>query len=247
MRRLKKRYLILLFGIGGWIYYPIPIAFPLQLLLTGMIYGLFVYLDQLLNPGIPKNNDISEYDKIRDGLQTGDVIAFGGQGIFSKLIRKTLGGDYSHVGMIVRFDDLHDGDRIFILEALSQKGVVLMPFSTKLLTYQGTAAVWYALDPKPLPPETPAHYREVIREYLLQQLGKNYDYQDIEYFIKKFLLRLRHLKNIWNDPSRMICSELVAYALQTVHLCSFANCSEVSPMDIISLDCLAKPGHKILF
>lgn len=233
-------------GFLWWKFFPLAWCFPLQIVLTLFVYAVLAQLDRLLNPGVPRNNDLTQYYKVRDLMRTGDVIAFGGKDIFAKLVRKITGGNYSHVGMVVKFDDLEFGDRVFILESITHKGVVLMLLSSKLLAYNGIGVAWYPLAPKEMPSETPKDYRNVIRGYLMQQLGKNYDYRDIQYFVKKFIFRFQKIQNVLNDPNRVICSELVARALQTVHLCTLSETFEISPAEIVALDCLAKPGTKIL-
>lgn len=46
-----------------------------------------------------------KYNDIKDQMKTGDIILFGGQYKFSKMIELFTGSQFSHVGMVVRLDD----------------------------------------------------------------------------------------------------------------------------------------------
>ncbi len=209
--------------ILGW-----ALILPVIPLVAIVICWITTSVDKLINPGIPKKNDITKYESIRDQLQTGDVLAFKSGGITGFLIG--IVSSYTHVGMVVRFDDLSDGDRVFVLEALDNKGVVLMPLSAKLSQYEGESW-WFKLN---IPADRDQKTcRETFYQYLMQQLGKNYDYGDIKKIMEKFL-KGYYLHSL-QDTNRMICSELVARALVNSKLVDIPDCSTITPGDVVKL------------
>lgn len=243
MKLFRKRYLILAAGLLAWCFYPCRISFSLTLLLTGVVYAVFSNFQKHLNPVTAKENDLSKYLEVRESLKTGDVIAFGGTDLFARIIRASSHSAYSHVGMVVRFDQVRDaGGRVFILESVTQKGVVLLPLSAKLLTYDGTGADWY---PLATAPQLENGAREKIFEYLMAQLGKSYDYRDIQMIVKKIIFKIKNLDKFMEDSTRMICSELVANALKQAGVYEFKNSSLIAPGEIVKLSVFA-PAIKVL-
>ena len=77
---------------------------------------------------------IKNYRKYRDKMQNGDVIAFHGEDIGSKVIQRFTKSKYSHVGLVIKLLEL-DVKRVFIAESILTGGVVLLPLSRKLLNY----------------------------------------------------------------------------------------------------------------
>lgn len=235
----KKRHLIVVVGIIWWLWKPIHINIPIQLLVTFGVYWIADRIVKKIYPGVPKVNELTNYDPIRPHLKTGDVIAFGGEDLFANAIRWKDKTPFSHVGTVIRISDLAGDDRVFVLESVTESGVILMPLSAKLASYRGTAS-WFALAPVSTPG---SDYRTKIYHYLMLQLGKKYDFMDIRNFVAMVLLKI---KSPTDDASRMICSELVARGLQEAGLCKFENCSNVSPGDIVKLKDMFKPEVKIL-
>jgi hypothetical protein len=223
LRLIDSSFCKSLANVLGWAF-----VLPVVLLAFFVIFYLVSYVDKLVNPGIQKNNNIDKYLQLRDSVKTGDVLAFKSGGITGFLIG--IVSDYTHVGMIVRFNDLTGGDRVFILEALDDKGIVLMPLSAKLYQYEGQAW-WFKLSaPKNLDEQC---CRESCYQYLMQQLGKNYNYADIKKIVEKFF-KGDYLHTL-QDPNRMICSELVARALVSVGLVSIPDCSTITPGQVVKL------------
>lgn len=88
------------------------------------------------------------YDKHK--YQTGDVVAFAGQGFISEIIKLTTNCDYSHVGILVV-----KGNDVFCYESTSKqytpdtlftnewyRGVHCFQFFERVLTYPGKVAVF---------------------------------------------------------------------------------------------------------
>jgi Permuted papain-like amidase enzyme, YaeF/YiiX, C92 family len=68
---------------------------------------------------------IEDYKTYREQLQTGDLIFFSGNLIASKLISMGTKSAFSHIGMVVRLDEI---DRIFLVESV-ETGVRFAPLS----------------------------------------------------------------------------------------------------------------------
>jgi hypothetical protein len=122
-----------------------------------------------------------QYDRKRSDIKSGDIIAFSGSGIFSKLIRRFTGETYSHVGIawIV-------GSRIFIVEALDGRGVVMRPLSE--------ITPFYHLQNK-------IEFTDAIESSMLSKIGMKYGYFDV-------ILAGLGLKSKPNDSYQ--CAEFVA-------------------------------------
>ncbi len=84
-----------------------------------------------------------KYDEVREKMQPGDVIAFGGKGHFSEIIKFSTFSDVSHVGVILQTRIAEDETGRFfnqIIESTSLhgfNGVNISRFSDRLETYDG--------------------------------------------------------------------------------------------------------------
>jgi hypothetical protein len=99
-----------------------------------------------------------EYIAHRDKIKTGDIIAFSGTGFISRVIRKFTGQTYSHVGIAWVVSG-----RVFIVEALDGRGVVMRPLSIIFPFYRI---------------ESRSDFTELHEEYMLSKIGKAYSYFD---------------------------------------------------------------------
>lgn len=68
---------------------------------------------------------IANYPQLREQLQTGDLIFFSGNLLASKLISAGTKSAFSHIGMVIRLDEI---DRIFLVESV-EVGVRMAPLS----------------------------------------------------------------------------------------------------------------------
>lgn len=181
-------------------------------------------------------NNLKMYDKIRNRIKNGDVIAFQGTDIPAKAIQSATGGQFSHIGLTVRITDV-DVDRIFILESVTTAGVVLLPLSRKLYTCPGRA--WWA--PLKFPKATndmsvqldEEKIRAIIYKWAMCELGKPYDFTMIGSIIKSLLLKFKVPKE---DCREYICSELVAQAFRQAQILpKGVSTSNITPVGIINL------------
>jgi len=178
------------------------------------------------------------YPEIRSQILSGDVIAFGGTSVASRLVRLVTRSRVSHVGVVLqgraRFAP---GDRYYNLlaEATVDRGFVGVRqrrLSAALSTYPGD--VWW------LPLDRQLRRRRfdetAFCEFLLAQEGKPYDFSqaaasalDWNEAAPGGRLGIFHNQE---DLTRLFCSELVAAALERAGLVGPINASEVSPVDL---------------
>lgn len=75
-----------------------------------------------------------DYEAERDNFQTGDLIFFSGNHWFADLIRWRSKAPWSHVGIVIRLDEIN---RVFLAESFIEVGVRLIPLSFVVKNYDG--------------------------------------------------------------------------------------------------------------
>lgn len=179
------------------------------------------------------------YAQIRSKMKPGDVIAFGGKGDFSNIIKWATRSNVSHVGVIMqsvmRSDTASNPKGFFnqIIESTTLNGfsgVSISRLSDRIRHYNGE--MWWL--PLSLASRKALDLRTFFN-FCLHQKGKPYD---ISQAVKSaldaldkipFVGRLTH--NV-EDFSRFFCSELVAAALEKGGVIKKINASEVTPIDL---------------
>ncbi|MGI0117575.1 hypothetical protein [Zooshikella sp. RANM57] len=180
------------------------------------------------------------YEDARPLMQPGDVIAFGGKGHFSEIIKFATFSDISHVGVILQTKiTTDDTNRFFnqIIESTSLhgfNGVNISRFSDRLNTYNGE--LWWL----PLNEELrkTRFKQKEFYNFLFNQAKARKPY-DMPQAIKSALDALDELPFGMHglgynreDFSKFFCSELVAAALEVSTLVDSVNASEVTPIDL---------------
>lgn len=142
------------------------------------------------------------YLKMRDMIQTSDLLEFSSSTIIGWSIRAFTGEAVNHssVGLVLEYKDLGH-DRRFLVEAL-EYGVQLSLLSRRLERFKGKVYL------NRLKPEHDS-LRKKIAAYTLLQIGKGYDYGS---------LFKNALGKVSADARQFFCSELVFMALQSVGL-----------------------------
>jgi hypothetical protein len=74
------------------------------------------------------------YEAMRGEFKTGDLLFFSGDHWLSGLIRWRSKSAWSHVGMVVRIEEL---DRVFLIESVLEVGVRMLPLSFIYKDYDG--------------------------------------------------------------------------------------------------------------
>jgi hypothetical protein len=72
------------------------------------------------------------YNTFRKNIKSGDILLCSGSGWFSKMIQKGTESAWSHVGFVIRLDEI---DRVMVLESVEQIGVRTVPLSKYLKDY----------------------------------------------------------------------------------------------------------------
>ncbi|MEA1991900.1 MAG: hypothetical protein U9N58_06860 [Thermodesulfobacteriota bacterium] len=179
------------------------------------------------------------YDEARKIMQPGDVIAFGGKGHFSEIIKFATFSSVSHVGVILQTKIPEDDTGRFfnqIIESTSlngYNGVNVSRFSDRL-DYEGE--VWWL----PLKKEIRESLfdQKKFFNFLFNQAKERKPY-DTPQAIKSALDALDDLPFGIHGPaynkedfSKFFCSELVSAGLEIAGAVRSLNASEVTPIDL---------------
>ena len=162
-----------------------------------------------------------KYKETRNKMKPGDVIAFGGHGLMSNVIKNVTSSPVSHVGIIMQ-TDVSDG--IFINQIIESNGkkkgrtgVQVFRMSERLAEYDGS--VWW------LPMAVEFDKKEFI-DFLFNQVGKKYDAP------QAIRSAIDFTPDQQEDLDKLFCSELVAAALEHVGVLGNINASEQTPADV---------------
>lgn len=172
------------------------------------------------------------YDGIRDAMQPGDVIAFGGKGRASNLIKWATRGAVSHVGVVLKRRAIDDTSGRYFVEVIESTslyeviGVQTTRLSDHVAHYAGE--MWWL----PLSAEARARLDVgALWEFLFGQVGKGYDVrQALAAGVDAF--EFVGLGEASEDFSRFFCSELVAAGLEAAGVIGSINASEVTPIEL---------------
>ena len=171
-----------------------------------------------------------DYAVARPMMREGDVIAFGGKGRFSDIIKWATRAPVSHVGVVLqthRATASRPGHFNQVIESTTLdgfSGVVVSKLSERLACYTGE--VWWL--------SLAADVRERmdadrLMDFLIDQKGKEYDFPQASL---SGLDRLGPLTRADEDFGRFFCSDLVAAALEEAGAIRPINASEVTPIDL---------------
>lgn len=144
-----------------------------------------------------------DYAQVRQTMQDGDILLFGGTNAFSRLIRWACKSDYSHAGIVAWW-----GERLMVLEAKGP-GVVASPISDNLCHYAGNIDYFRLRPEQALDPAA----RKKMLDFALLQLGKKYNFWQLVPFFFRLVLNKLHKYRGWQDhdiASAYFCSEYVS-------------------------------------
>ncbi len=180
------------------------------------------------------------YPEARALMQPGDVIAFGGKGHFSEIIKFATFSSVSHVGVILQTKIPEaDETRFFnqIIESTSLNGfngVNISRFSDRLNTYDGE--LWWLPLRKQI--RDRSFSRSKFFNFLFNQAKERKAY-DMPQALKSAVDLLEEqpigkYTPTYNreDFSKFFCSELVAAGLEVSGAVDSVNASEVTPIDL---------------
>lgn len=193
----------------------------------------------------------AKYATVRKRMKPGDVIAFGGKGNFSQVIKTATRSEISHVGVILQSQLITDpeGEDRFINQIIEStslngtSGVQINRMSDHIATYEGE--MWWL----PLSDETREKLDPVkFYDFLLKQNKKKYDMMQA---IGSALDRLDNVPLIGSvthnreDFSKFFCSELVSAGLEAGGAIGSINASEVTPIDLCQFDLYANTYYQL--
>jgi hypothetical protein len=180
------------------------------------------------------------YQDARSKMKPGDVIAFGGKGHFSEIIKFATRAEVSHVGVVLQTKVTDDTTGRFfnqIIESTSLNGfngVNISRLSDRVDNYEGE--LWWL----PLNEDIRANSFDQTEFYnfLFNQAKERKPY-DMPQAIKSSIDVLDNLPFGLHGPgynsedfSKFFCSELVAAGLEVAGSVGNVNASEVTPIDL---------------
>lgn len=196
---------------------------------------------------------IRTYQDARADMQPGDVIAFGGKGHFSEVIKFVTRSEVSHVGVILQTKVVDDtSGRFFnqVIESTSLhnfNGVVVSRLSDRLEAYDGE--IWWL----PLDPSLRQEKFNAVAFYnfLFNQARERKGY-DLPQALQSAVDVLDTLPLGGRGPgynredfSRFFCSELVAAGLEKAGTVGTVNASEVTPIDLCRWNIYAQTYYRL--
>lgn len=182
---------------------------------------------------MPVSLSVKSYTpKLRDQMQPGDIIAFGGKTQFSQVIKWFTGSPVSHVAILLktqRPEAKGDGYYNQIIESTvkdDRSGVIVSKLSRAVKQYEGE--IWWL----PLNPAIRKNLNlDRYFDWLEKQEGKKYDMGQL---IPCALDFLGPLTKTQEDYEKLFCSELVVGALKAGGaIPEKINASEVTPADLM--------------
>lgn len=108
--------------------------------------------------------DITDYELIRNSknaessFKTGDIVAFSSDSPVGRFIRMFTGETYSHMALVWVIEN-----RVFTVEALDGKGVLIRPLSDLLPFYHLKTTIKFTKEDE---------------EFMISKVGSNYSYVD---------------------------------------------------------------------
>ena len=178
------------------------------------------------------------YEKARDMMQVGDVIAFGGDSHFSGIVKAAIRAEVSHIGILLRTQlrDEESGETFnSIIDSTARQHVKIHRLEQRIDEYRGD--VWWLRLRQDL--REHSFDERAFYDFLTQQEGKKYDQLQaagsaIDFWDNaKLPFGLKAPGNNTEDYARFFCSELVSAGLKAAGMLPQSiNASEVTPGDI---------------
>ena len=195
--------------------------------------------------------DRREYHEIRNEMRTGDVIAFGGRSVISRMTMRLTKSNVSHAAIVVQTrlrDSRDDNFDNLIVESTKRGGyygVIVSPASEVIKRYEGDVW-WLPLRRKPESRNNIELTNFLYRDPKDTENRGAFDFLGGAYAIFDQFDRMSNwLKNLTHSPealNKFFCSELVAHGLERAEILRVENASEVSPIDLCRLH-LYKPVY----
>lgn len=173
-----------------------------------------------------------KYKEVRNQMKPGDLLAFGGDGVISNIIKVTTNSPVSHVGVILQ-SNIPTLDGYFINQVIESTsledgfaGVKINRVSDHIRDYDGSIW-WYPMNKE--------FDQGVFFSFLLDQVGKPYDAP------QAILSAIDFVPDSKEDLDKLFCSELIAAAYEQVGIIGEINASEQTPVDVCNMDIFDNP------
>lgn len=166
----------------------------------------------------------AKYSEVRKDMKAGDVIAFGGSGLASGVIKAATRSAVSHVGVVMEHTQEDGVHRNLLIESTSLDGgggVSTSMLSEVIENYDGN--VWWL----PLSHGMTGLQKQRLFDFLSSKIGTPYD-------TAQALGAGFHLFKNKEDHTELFCSELVSAALEHSNIVGDINSSETNPADLCS-------------
>ena len=177
----------------------------------------------------------ADFEDVRHRMRPGDVIAFGGRGLVSWVIKLWTGSPVSHVGIVSRVDVQDGVESVRLLEATSlngQCGVQETRLSWHIRHYDGE--VWWL----PLSDEIHEHApMSRLVDAVYNHEGEVYDFWGS--------LRSPGQFDASTRKGRKFCSQLVAIGLRAIGVLVGCDPASFTPEDIVQLAIYAKTCYQL--
>lgn len=186
------------------------------------------------------------YLDIHTFMQPGDIIAFGGDSLFSKWAKLTTQSAVTHIAVVLKSQlvDQNDGSYFNqVIEATEfngKSGVMINRLCERIDTYDGD--IWWL----PLAEQSRnilTHKSTAFFDFLFQQEHKDFDIWQLfgsAVDVTDDVPLLKSISRNTPDFSSWFCSELAAEALHVAGVINDVNASEVTPIDICRFNIYAK-------
>lgn len=186
------------------------------------------------------------YKEINQAMQVGDIIAFGGDSLFSKWTKLTTNSHVTHTAVIVEPDSVESKNSKCancVAESTvfnGKSGVMFNSLIERVESYQGD--IWW-LPLAESSRETLEHNKSNFINFLHEQQGKKYDIWQLfgsTVDATDNIPLLNRLSRNNEDFSSWFCSELVAAAFNVAGIVKRVNASEVTPIDLCQFNIYAE-------
>ncbi len=177
-------------------------------------------------------------ESLRAVLKRGDVLLVEGNQRFSTAVKYLTQSTWSHAAMYVgesATDSAPDNEPLSLIEANLEDGVASAPlskydgFNTRICRPIGLSQI-----------ET-----ESVAQFMIDRLGHEYDLRNVVDLARYLLptppipvrFRRRMLAFGSGDPTRVICSTLIAQAYQSIHYPILPKVATIQAYDSVRLQC----------
>lgn len=165
-----------------------------------------------------KKMKITNYDFIRNNIETGMLAFMSGNAEISTLIQKFTKSCWSHVGILFYIKEI---GRVMLLESVESMGVRFIPFSHYVRNYDGEVVIAKINSLK-------------NEEYLNEKLAEGIDLCLHKYDKKEILKIVQRIikgKGKINQNESYICSELVEEVMRGIYKFKYNGKGFISPED----------------